>query len=151
MITIGLRVSPSEVTYALYDGGAKAVIDVDKIVVPTAMAWPGALKYVRSNLLDILREYSVGGAGIRLTENNARSPNIDRLHLEGVIQEAFASSDLQGYFAGAIPALSARLGISSADMKPIIAGKNEFGIEGWTEMSDKEREALLAAMVALNV
>jgi hypothetical protein len=151
VITIGLRVSPSEVTYALFDGDRKAVVDVDKIVVPTAMAWPAALKYVRSNLLDILREYEVGGAGIRLTENNARSPNIDRLHLEGVIQEAFASSDLKGYFAGAIPALSARLGVSSADMKPIIGGKNEFEIEGWAEMSDKGREALLVAMVAVHV
>ncbi|RWF24031.1 MAG: hypothetical protein EOS64_09170 [Mesorhizobium sp.] len=151
MITIGLRVSPSEVTYALVDNESEAVVDVDQIVIPTAMAKPVALKYVRSNLLDILREYSVTRACIRLAENNAKAMSIDRLHLEGVIQEAFASSDLKGYFAGAIPALAARLGLSGADLKPIIDGGNHFDVKGWEDFSVKQREALLAAMVASRV
>ena len=151
LITVGLRVSPSEVTYALLNAEERDVVDVDRIVVPTAMDWPAALKYVRSNLLDILREYQVSTAGIRLAENNARTPSTLRVHLEGVIQEAFASSTLKGYFAGAIPAMAARLGLSIADLKPIIAGKNVFEVEDWEKLSEKEREALLAAMVACNV
>ncbi|WP_258600476.1 hypothetical protein [Mesorhizobium sp. AR10] len=130
------------------DAETEAVVDVDEIVIPKAMAKPVALKYVRSNLLDILREYSVARACIRLAENNAKSMSIDRLHIEGVIQEAFASSDLKGYFAGAIPALAARLGLSGADLKPIIDGKNHFKVGGWDDFTLKQREALLAAMVA---
>lgn len=151
MITIGLRVSPTEVTYALFEGTDNSVVDLDHIVVPTAMAWPSALKYVRSNLLDIIREYRVSFAGIRLTENNAQTPSIQRLHLEGVIQEAFASSDLKGYFAGAIPALAVRLGIPSTDMKPIIKGRNDLEVGNWGEMTEKQREALIAAMAVKNV
>lgn len=151
MITVGLRVAPSEVTYALFDTDQQKVVDVDEIVVPSAMAWPAALKYVRSNLLDILREYGVSLAGIRLTENNAKTPSIERMHLEGVIQEAFASSTLKGYFAGAIPTMAARLGLSSTELKSIIAGDNHFEIENWEAMSDKGREALIAAMVANHV
>jgi hypothetical protein len=151
MIMIGLRASPKEVTYALLDTGGDAVVDIDQIVVPTAMAWPAALKYIRSNLLDILREYDVVGAGIRLTENNAQSLSVDRVHLEGVIQEAFASSSVKGYFAGAIPAMAARLGIDSSDMKLMIKGRNDLDVEGWDEMTEKQREALLAAMSANNV
>lgn len=151
MITIGLRVSPTEVTYALFDSADDSVVDLDHIVVPTAMAWPSALKYVRSNLLDIMREYRVSFAGIRLTENNAQSPSILRLHLEGVIQEAFANSDLKGYFTGAIPALASRLGMQSADMKPMIKGRNDLKVENWGAMTEKQREALLAAMAVKNV
>ena len=151
MITIGLRASPKEVTYALFDAGDNAVVDIDQIVVPTAMGWPAALKYVRSNLLDILREYDVAGAGIRLTENNAQSLSVERIHLEGVIQEAFASSSIKGYVAGAIPALAARLGRDSSDMKLMIKGQNDLDVDGWGEMTEKQREALLAAMAAKNV
>ena len=115
------------------------------------MAWPSALKYVRSNLLDIMHEYCVSYAGIRLTENNAQSPSVRRLHLEGVIQEAFANSDLKGYLAGAIPALAARLGKSSADMKPMIKGRNDLEVENWSNMTEKQREALLAAMAVKSV
>ena len=151
MITIGLRVSPTEVTYALFDFADKSIVDLDQIVVPTAMAWPSALKYVRSNLLDTIREYRVSFAGIRLTENNAQTPSVPRLHLEGVIQEAFASSELKGYFAGAIPALAARLGIPSGDMKSIIKGRNDLDVGDWGTMTEKQREALLAAMSVKDV
>ena len=151
VIAIGLRAAPSEITYAIYDVDAKAVVDIDQIVVPTAMEWPAALKYVRSNLLDILRECEVRCAGIRLAESNAKTQNISRLHLEGVIQEAFASSDLNGYYVGAIPTMAARLGVPRGDMRGIIGGINRFEVEGWDKLSEKEREALLAAMGSLRV
>jgi hypothetical protein len=78
LITIGFRAAPTEVTFAIYDSEASAIQNVDSIKIPSAFRWPDSLKYVRSNLLDVLREYRVEKAGIRLTETNAKSVSYER-------------------------------------------------------------------------
>jgi hypothetical protein len=98
MITIGIRASPTAVTFAIYDSNEKKVVNIEEIKVPAALATPDALKYIRSNLLDVLREFKVEKAGIRASEPNARNLSIDRIYIEGVIQEAFASSNLLAYY-----------------------------------------------------
>ena len=55
-------------TFAIYDSEQNAVINVEEIRIPAAFPTPAALKYVRSNLLDVLREYEVERAGVRVTE-----------------------------------------------------------------------------------
>lgn len=152
MITIGIRAAPKEVTFAIYDAKGCAIINVEIIKIPAALHWPESLKYLRSNLLDILREYSVERAGIRLAETNAQSVNYDRIHIEGVIQEAFASSDLSGYFAGPIATIAKRVGVERTAIKKMVDdGSNHFDIEGWDKLSDKQREAVLTAIGAANV
>ena len=92
MITIGIRAAPGAVTFAVIDTDDNSVINVEKIKIPAAFETPDALKYVRSNLLDILREYQVERAGIRVTEAIADG-SAKRIQLEGVaLREAFASS-----------------------------------------------------------
>jgi hypothetical protein len=59
MITIGIRAAPSAVTFAVIDTDKNVVINVEKIRIPAAFETPDALKYIRSTLLDILREYGV--------------------------------------------------------------------------------------------
>jgi hypothetical protein len=78
------------------------VLNVEDIQIPAAFEWPVALKYVRSSVLDMLREYQVGRAGVRTSEPMAQSLSVERIQIEGVIQETFASSSLEGYFAGPI-------------------------------------------------
>src|SRR5690606_1890353 len=78
MITIGIRAAPKCVTFAIYDTEAKSVLNVEEIKIPAAFETPAALKYVRSNLLDVLREYQVERAGVRVTESVASS-NIERI------------------------------------------------------------------------
>lgn len=148
MITIGLRCSPSEVTFAIYDSDRSAVVNVESIVVPAAFGWPERLKHVRSNLLDVMREYQVQRAGVRLAEPMAQSVSIERTHIEGVIQEAFASSELEGYFAGAIATIAARIGIDRGSIKNIVAGDDALKIENWDALNGNEREAVLTAMGA---
>ena len=145
MITIGIRAAPKIVTYAIYDSSGPVVLNVEEIVVPKAFDTPDALKYVRSNLLDILRESRVEQAGIRATEPNAEHANIERIQIEGVILEAFASSDLKGYYIGHISSISARLGMDRNVFKPMVAGARDPGIENWSSMSNVEREAILCA------
>jgi hypothetical protein len=151
MVTIGIRAAPKAVTFAVYDTEEKKVINIEEIRIPAALTTPDALKYVRSNLLDVLREFKVEKAGIRATEPNSQNLSIDRIHVEGVIQEAFASSGLLGYYIGHISTISHRLGIPRTDFKPLVDGEKNFSIENWQGMSKEEREALLAAIGAANV
>lgn len=150
MITIGLRASPRSVTFAIYDSAAKAVLNVEEIKIPAAFDTPDGLKYIRSNLLDILREYQVDRAGVRVTEPSAQRPNMDRVQIEGVLQEAFASSTLSSYYVGQISNISHKLGIQRVDFKPLVEGEADYDIENWSEMSREEREALLCAIGAVN-
>lgn len=151
MITLGLRAAPKFVTFAVFDTDGQAVVNVEDIHVPSAFAWPEALKYVRSSILDVLREFKVEQAGIRTTEPVAQSPSIERIQIEGVIQEAFASSALIKYFAGPIAVGTAILGIDRADFKPMAKdGRNDMDVENWEGMSEARREAVLYAMAAVN-
>lgn len=149
MITIGIRAAPKEVTFAIYDSSALAVVNVEVIKIPAAFETPAALKYVRSNLLDILREYKVERAGVRVTESIAQ-PSIERIQIEGVIQEAFASSELESYYVGQISSISKRLGIARNQFKPLVDGEEDLGIENWKIMKKEHREAILCAMGAAN-
>lgn len=151
MITLGIRAAPRIVIYAIYDTGKKEVINVEKLKIPAAFGIPDGLKYVRSNLLDILREYSVEQAGIRATESSSENLSIERLQIEGVIQEAFASSELKAYYVGQISSISSRLKIERSRFKPVTReGKNDLEIEGWDRHSVEEREAILTAIGAQN-
>ncbi len=149
MITIGIRASPRTLTFAVYDTATQAVLNVEEIRLPAAFDKPDALKYARSNLLDVLREYRVERAGVRVTEPNA-DPNIDRVQLEGVIQEVFASSNLAGYYIGQIASISARIGIARTSFRPHVDGVEDYPVENWDATSKEGREAILTAIGAAN-
>lgn len=149
MITIGIRVAPRTVTFAIYDSDEKEILNVEEIKLPEAFLRPDALKYARSNILDVLREYNVENAGVRITEPSA-DPNIDRVLLEGVMQEAFASSNLKRYYIGQISSISSRIGMSKTDFKPYVNGEKQYNIAGWKDMSKERREAVLTALGAVH-
>jgi Holliday junction resolvasome RuvABC endonuclease subunit len=151
VITIGIRAAPKVVTFAVYDSTSRTVINVEEIKIPAAFSLPDRLKYVRSNLLDVLREYKVERAGIRETEPAAQSSSIERVQIESVIQEAFASSELKGYYVGQIASISARIGIDRSEFKPLVDGSREYDVENWTTMTTVGREAVLCAVGAVNV
>ena len=150
MITIGIRARPTGVVYAVVDTEDASVVNLDQVVIPMAFDTPDALKYVRSNFLDIIREYGIQRAGIRATEPNSQRMNINRIQIEGVIIEAFASSPLRGYYVGHIASIASRLGRTRTDLKPMIDGDVAYNVDGWTDMSKEEREAVLCALGADN-
>lgn len=148
MRTIGIRAAPKAVTFVVYDSDENEVLNVEDIRIPAAFSTPDSLKYVRNNLLDILREYEIERAGIRVTEPNAQRISIDRVQIEGVVQEAFASSALKNYYVGQISSISARLGIPRPDFKKYIDGLLEWDVENWALLNGNQREALLCAIGA---
>lgn len=150
MITIGIRAAPTVVTFAIYDSQRRTVVNVEEIKIPAAFSAPDALKYLRSNLLDVLREFKVAKAGVRASEPSAQSMSIERIQIEGVIQEAFASNELVAYYVGHISSISKRIGIPRNEFKPLVAGEQDYDIENWSEMSTMEREAVLCAIGAVD-
>jgi hypothetical protein len=151
VITIGIRAAPSVVTFAVYDTEGRRIVNIETIKIPSAFSRPDGLKYVRSNLLDILREFEVDKAGIRATESSSQSFSIERIELEGVIQEAFASSNLAAYYVGHISSISARLGINRTQFRPYVEGTEEYDVENWATLSREAREAVLCAIGAEHV
>jgi hypothetical protein len=150
VITIGIRAAPRVLTFAVYDSEENSVLNVEEIKIPAAFSRPEGLKYARSNLLDVLREYKVERAGIRITEPTAQRINIDRVELEGLIQEAFASSRLVAYYVGQISTISSKIGFPRTSFKRYVEGEVDYPIDNWQSMSIEKREAILTALGAVN-
>ena len=151
MNNLGIRVKPSEFAFAVFDSDANELVNVESVKIPKALDAPEALKYVRNTILDILREYEIDAAGIRITEGNSQHIDIRRIEIEGVIQEAFASSTLKSYYVGQISSIAARVGIARSDFKRYVDGEIDCElVENWDQFGSSEREAVLAAMGAGN-
>lgn len=151
MNTLGIRVKPSSVIIVIYDSDQNTIVNVEDLKIPKALSTPEALKYVRNSILDILREYQIIKAGLRTVESNSQTLNLHRIEIEGVIQEAFASSLLEAYFCGQISTIAAKLGIPRADFKRYVEGVVDYeGVENWANHSKNEKEAILTALGAAN-
>ena len=152
--SIGIRASPSTVYYSIvaYDNEALEIHVVDRINNPKALLMPEQLKFLRNTLCDIINEFHVTNACIRVTESNAQRLSIARIYIEGVVQELFASSTIIKYYVGQISSISSRLEINRADFKPYSEGVNNFmGIAHWAKFSNEERESIMSAISALNI
>src|SRR5690606_11444603 len=106
--SIGIRVTPSTVYFSVvsYENEELEITLVDKINNPKALSIPEQLKFLRNTLCDIINEFGITNACIRITESNAQSVNITRIYIEGVIQELFASSTIVKYYVGQIAIIS---------------------------------------------
>lgn len=153
-ISIGLRSAPSCIYYAIVkeQNDAIAILVIDKVVVPSALIIPEQLKFIRNTFLDILSEFNVNLACIRVTEANAQSPNRFRISIEAVIQELLASSTVSHYYSGQISNISAKVGFERNLFKAYVDGSQKFNdIDDWSIYKPEHREALLSAFSALNL
>ncbi|EGR3959948.1 hypothetical protein DDN39_18590, partial [Vibrio cholerae] len=140
------------VYFCIYDSTDNSIINLEQIAIPNVFETPEKLKYLRITILDIIREYKVQKAGIRLSESHpSAKPNVTRIQFEGIIQEAFASSSLQSYFRGTIVTIASLLERRSLEIKPLIDGTQTIEhLDDWAAYSTEERESILAAMGAKN-
>ncbi len=152
--SIGIRVTPAAIYFSVvtYENEVLEIILIDKINNPKALEVPEQLKFLRNTLCDIINEFNITNACIRITESNAQSFSISRIYIEAVIQELFASSTIIKYYVGQISNISAKLGIERAAFKPFAQGKESFmGIENWNNFSLEQRESLMSAISAINI
>ncbi|PNK60658.1 hypothetical protein [Psychrobacter sp. FDAARGOS_221] len=149
MNTLGIRVKPKEVIFSVYDSKSNSFINIESLKVPCAITIPEQLKYVRSNILDILREYSISRAGIRVAEGNAQSKSIQRFYLEGVIQETFASSSVSDYRTLVLSSMASKLSTNAQELKKFInKEKNDTEIEiNVADFNKEQIESILVAVV----
>ena len=147
---IGIRVSPRGVYYAVIQGTESyEILTVASVVVPPALGLPEQLHFMRTTVLDIMAEYKVTRAGIRLTEPTAKCTSVERLNLEGVIQELLSSSSVETYFAGPIATIAARLGETERSrVKEYFEGQSFLGVDGWGAYSREARESIVTAVAA---
>lgn len=153
-IAIGIRATPSAIYYSVLEETDKEYIThiIDKVNVPTALKKPEQLKFIRNTFLDIIAEFNISVACIRVTESAAQGTSDIRIGIEAVIQELFASSTIQKYYAGQISSISTKLGISRDEFKPYAAGTEVYNeIDGWKKLSLEQRESILSAFSALNI
>lgn len=152
--SIGIRVTPSIVYFSVvsFEKEELEIILLDKINIPKALSLPEQLKFLRNTLCDIINEFEITNACIRITESNAQSINITRIYIEAIIQELFASSTIVKYYVGQISSISANLGIERTAFKPFAKGEESFmGIENWQRLKLEERESLMSAISALKI
>lgn len=149
---IGFRVTPSATYYTVVtnENGVFRIVSADKIKCPKALEPPGQLKHIRQTIFDLIKEFAAGFGGIKLIENNSRTRDAFRLNVEGVIQEAFASSALTHFFFGTIPQLTGVFGINDKKkINAIIAGEESFDRVDMKEFGPEHREGILAAVAAI--
>jgi hypothetical protein len=161
MTTIGLRVySNSKIYYCILEqdgSGNLNYIDVSHINIPIALQWPEALNFVRHTVLDILLEYKIDKAVIRICEFGAtlNTSLIDRSYVEGLLQEVLASSNVNKYLAGKIAEFTSLLGIERDNFKKYATGELTFTsipfCVDWNKLSLEKRETILTANAALNL
>lgn len=155
MIAAGIRCTPHKVYYTIIEikeAGSFSLVH-QELIIPKSFDVPNKLKYIRKTLLDIFKEYNVTRAGIRITENNAQSPDLFRIMLEAVIQELIASSNVEAYFTGVKGSISSKLGIATdGSIGLFIDGSAQFNnITNWQEIGTEHRECTLVGFASLNL
>jgi hypothetical protein len=152
--SIGIRSTPSEIFYTISENVNRTInlIAIDSLIVPIALEMPEKLKFVRNTFIDILEEYQVTNACIRITESNAQSQSIERINLEAIIQELIASSTIEKYYIGQISNISKKLNIPRENFKRLISNELDFEqIENWRSFSNYQKESILSSISALNL
>ena len=157
MRTIGIRVSPQIVYYTITEqeqDDTISILTVDGLNVPKALDVPKSLTFIRTTLISILEEYGVKKAGIRIHEGNTQNISIERLNMEGVVQELLANSTVEKYFRSKMNTLAKYLDTKSADVKASLAGKEcleGYDIEDWATYKKEEKETILTAIAAVYI
>lgn len=153
MICIGIRTTPSYVYYTIIDSNDEEfeILTTSKIIVPKALDIPERLSFVRNCLFSIIQEYKVINAGIRTIENLVQ-PNVERIYIEGVIQELISNCSIEKYFTGKKSKIASILKEGIQDITSYIDKDEKFAeIEDWTSYNKEEKESIIMAVASSNL
>ena len=160
MNTLGIRVTPSEIYYSIYNSQIKK-IELKVFKRANYLEVPDFLKYVRYNFLDILSAKKIEIVIIKKIEFMAKNINFDRIYIEGVIQEALSSSDVTNYFIETKATFLNQIKKfqpNIKEIKQILKNKEDFSnlvkdfvdINEIKNTNEEIREAILASVLAYN-
>lgn len=160
MIEIGLRVySNSNIFYTIIEETDTGYnyINISYLKIPIALNQPERLSYVRNTLLDIILEYNINTALVRVQEtiSTVNDVAIQRFYVEGVILETLAGANISKYKLGKIATIASLLGIETSRFKKYADEGLVFELLpanlDWSEYSLEERESILACHASLNI
>ena len=160
MVGIGIRVySNKKVYYSIIEEteDSRNYLSTSFFVIPLAMNAPERLNYVRNTIIDIINEYGVTTALVRVRErlNNINKLAVERFYIEGVLLEAIAGSKVTKYKLGEISSITSLLGIERTNFKKLVDNKMKWDslpeIMDWTKLEKEEREAILSCLASLNL
>jgi hypothetical protein len=157
---IGIRVlSNKKIYYSIIEkeGEVFNYISISHLVVPLAMNKPERLNYIRNAIIDIIQEYNIKCALVRVRERltNINNLAVERFYIEGVLLESIAGSSVAKYALGQISSITKHLEIERSDFKKL--AENELQFENlpeaidWSNLSKEERESILSCHAALKM
>ncbi len=157
---IGLRVySNKKIFYTIIEetDNSYNFLTVDYINVPLAMNEPERLNYIRNTIIDIIAEYDINNALVRVKESlfNVSKRDIERFYIEGVLLESLAGSTVSKYKLGQIATIAMLINIERKNFKKY--ADNELVYEeipddiDWSSISKEERESILACHASLKL
>ncbi|MGN0156354.1 MAG: hypothetical protein ACI39N_03815 [Lachnospiraceae bacterium] len=156
--TIGFRVSPNEVFYAIIENKEEAYefISISSLKIPVAIDEPQKLSFIRNTISTMLLQYKIDYAGIKLIEGNARSAInnslIFRFNIEGVLKELLSNGQAKNCFLGLASNISAVLEIEKAkpvEMLEKFVNTEEYMTDYDKKITIEHKEAMLVALAAL--
>ncbi|ONG66649.1 hypothetical protein BKK42_29005 [Bacillus cereus] len=149
---IGIRVSPKEIYYTIFQQDETGVLEYfnEVLIIPKALDVPRKLSYIRTTLYSLICEYGIKNAGLRIVEGNSNNNDSFRINIEGVIQELLANSTVDTYFTGRLDTIGSKLKQNKTMMKQCRDGDiNIFGIPEWDKMSKNHRESFLVGYATI--
>ncbi|MBZ9616787.1 hypothetical protein [Clostridium estertheticum] len=151
LFAIGIRTTPSYVYYTVIQEDKDDEIEIltsSKLVVPKSLDIPERLSFIRNCLFSIILEYKIKKAGIRTIESLVK-PDVERIYIEGVIQELISNSCIENYFTGKKSKIASIIEIDVQQITAYIDGDEVFAeIDNWGEFSKEKRESIIVAIAA---
>ncbi len=155
MNSLGIRVTSSTIFLSVYNKENKTIIS-ERQALPD-LDLPKKLKQIRIDFLDFLSKNKIDHVSIKIAEKNALSINLERIAIEGVLQEAMASSDIKSYSVHSLQSIAKSFGIKGKDFKPLVTDAEVFlkFVEDKINhnnlrTNNDQREAILLAVSILN-
>lgn len=153
MRSLGIRVSREEIYLGIYSSEEKKVIS-EQIILPKIIDFPNKLKFLRHNIIDLLNEYEIKFVGIKIIEYTAKNKDVNRIFIEGVLQESLASNNEIIYFIENKQTISNTLNIKnkydllSEKIKEFSIFMETQSINFDKKTNPEKREAILVALSA---
>lgn len=153
MRSLGIRVSGEEIYLGIFSSEENKIIS-EQIFLPQIIDFPNKLKFLRHNLIDLLNEYKIKFVGIKIIEHTSQNRDINRIFIEGVLQESLASNSDIIYFIENKQTISKTLNIKkkydllSEKIKEFNIFMEEQSIYFDKKTNTWKREAILVALSA---
>ncbi|MFW6009665.1 MAG: hypothetical protein ACOCP8_10415 [archaeon] len=150
---IGIRVNPNKVYFSITEKNDDLIeiLNVSNLIVPKAPKTPFKLNFIRTNLFSIIQEFNIIFAGLRIAESNARTMSLERIYLEGVIQELLVNSNIENHFVGRIAEIASIINKERTDIRKCFEGENILNIREWENYNREERESICTSICSCNL